>query len=188
MYIRDKVNDKYTHSCDIKSVSENSSKPIRTLSIRIVAATPSLSNGQIVVSIPNVKTPVPLFILMRALGIVSDKDIIRHIVLDLKSGEKYLKDLTPSVYDGSRLFSQVLAIKYIATLTKGKTVNHAYEILSDYLLPHIGEMNFKEKAYYIGYMVLEMLKVKSKEKSATDRDNFKYKRVETSARINVSII
>tara|TARA_B100000424_G_scaffold36115_3_gene24406 strand:- start:3097 stop:7917 length:4821 start_codon:yes stop_codon:yes gene_type:complete len=183
MYIRDKVSDKYTHSCDIKSVSENSSKPIRTLSIRIVAATPSLSNGQIVVSIPNVKTPVPLFILMRALGIVSDKDIIRHIVLDLKSGEKYLKDLTPSVYDGSRLFSQVLAIKYIATLTKGKTVNHAYEILSDYLLPHIGEMNFKEKAYYIGYMVLEMLKVKSKEKSATDRDNFKYKRVETSGEL-----
>lgn len=183
MYIRDKVNDKYTHSCDIKSVSENSSKPIRTLSIKIVAPTPSLSNGQIVVNVPNVKMPVPLFILMRALGISSDKDIIRHIVLDLKTGHKYLKELTPSVYDGSRIFTQALAIKFIATLTKGKTVHHAYEILCDYLLPHIGEMNFKEKAYYIGHMVLEMLKVKTKETSATDRDNFKYKRVETSGEL-----
>ena len=32
-------------------------------------------------------------------------------------------------------------------------------ILTDYFLPHIGEINFKEKAYFLGYMVFRMLSV-----------------------------
>ena len=183
MYIRDKVNDKYTHSCEIKSVSENSSKPIRTLSIRILAPTPTYSNNNIVVVIPNVRKPVPLFILMRALGIISDKDIIKHILLDLDKNSNYLDALVPSIYDASGFFSQVLALKYIASLTKGKETHHAYEILADYLLPHIGEMNLKDKAFYIGHMTFELLKVKLKENLPTDRDNFKFKRIETSGEL-----
>jgi DNA-directed RNA polymerase II subunit RPB2 len=57
----------YSHSAEIRSVSEDASKPIRTLSIKIVAPSTTLSNNQIVVNIPNVRKPVPLFILMRAL-------------------------------------------------------------------------------------------------------------------------
>ena len=41
------------------------------------------SNNQIVVNVPNVRKPVPLFILMRALGIISDKSIIECCLLDL---------------------------------------------------------------------------------------------------------
>ena len=73
LYIRDKVNELYSHSADIRCVSEDASKPIRTLSIRIVAPSATLTNNQIVVNVPNVRKPVPLFILMRALGIISDK-------------------------------------------------------------------------------------------------------------------
>ena len=36
LYIRDNYNDIYSHSAEIRSVSEDVSKPIRTLSIRIV--------------------------------------------------------------------------------------------------------------------------------------------------------
>ena len=36
LYVRDKVNDLYSHAADIRSVSEDASKPIRTLSVRIV--------------------------------------------------------------------------------------------------------------------------------------------------------
>ena len=52
------------------------------------------------------------------------------------------------------------------------------EILADYFLPHIGELNFKDKACFLGYMVLELLKVFMKENKSTDRDSFKFKRVE----------
>ena len=78
LYIRDKISDKYSHSAEIRSVSEDASKPIRTLSVRMVTPTASYTNNQIVVNIPNVRKPVPLFIVMRALGIISDKEIIEY--------------------------------------------------------------------------------------------------------------
>ena len=84
----------------------------------------------------------------------------------------------PSIHDAGRIFTQEGAIQYIATFTKGHTIPHALEILTNYLLPHIGEMNFKDKAYFIGYMVKQLLSVYTKEIKATDRDNFKFKRVE----------
>ena len=85
-----------------------------------------------------------------------------------------------SIHDAGNIFNQEVAMKYMATLTKGKTMAHILEILMDYFLPHIGENNFINKAYYLGYMVNELLKVYKGEKKATDRDSFKYKRVELS--------
>ena len=58
----------------------------------------------------------------------------------------------------------------------------------DYFLPHIGENNFKEKAYYLGYMVFELLKVYLETKKPTDRDSFKFKRVELAGNINLWFI
>jgi len=82
LYIKkNKEDDIYSFSAEIRSVSEDTSKPIRTTAVKIVSPGSALSNNQIVVSIPNVKKPVPLFILMRALGVISDKDIIETCLL-----------------------------------------------------------------------------------------------------------
>jgi DNA-directed RNA polymerase beta subunit len=178
LYVRDKGNELYSHSAEIRSVSEDASKPVRTLSIKIVAPSTTKTNKQIVVIVPNVRKPVPLFILMRALGVESDRDIIDYCLLDREKYAHYIEHFIPSVHDAGRLFNQEVALKYIATLTKGKTIPHALEILTNYLLPHIGEINFQEKAYFIGYMVKQLLQVYTKEIKATDRDNFRFKRIE----------
>jgi DNA-directed RNA polymerase II subunit RPB2 len=178
LYVRDKGNDLYSHSAEIRSVSEDASKPVRTLSIKIVAPSTTKTNEQMVVIIPNVRKPVPLFILMRALGIEADRDIIDYCLLDREKYAHYMNLFIPSIHDAGRIFNQEVALKYIATLTKGKTIPHALEILTNYLLPHIGEMNFQEKAYFIGYMANELLQVYTKERKATDRDNFRFKRIE----------
>jgi DNA-directed RNA polymerase II subunit RPB2 len=177
--IKDSVNDKYSHSADIRTASEDPSKPVRTLSVRIVAKTPSSNNfNNIVVNIPNVRLPVPLFILMRALGVISDKEIIQHCLLDMEKNSNYIDLFIPSVYDAGIVYTQEQALQYIATLTKHKTVSSVMHILMDYFLPHIGELNFKQKAYYLGYMVFRLLKVFMKDELPTDRDSFKYKRVD----------
>jgi DNA-directed RNA polymerase II subunit RPB2 len=178
IYVKDKVNELYSHSSVVRSVSEDASKPIRTLSVGIVAPSPNTTNNQIVVNVPNVRKPIPLFILMRALGVESDKSIIEHCLLDLDKYSTYIDLFIPSIHDANKIFNQEIALKYIATFTKGKTVAHALEILTNYFLPHVGEMNFANKAYYLGHMVLQLLMVYSGVIKPTDRDSFKYKRVE----------
>jgi DNA-directed RNA polymerase II subunit RPB2 len=178
IYTKDSVNDLYSHSADIRSVSEDASKPVRTLSIRIVTPTTTLSNNQIVVNVPNVRKPVPLFILMRALGIESDRAIIEYCLLDLDKYASYIDLFIPSIHDAGHIFSQEVALKYIATFTKHKTIPHALDILTNYFLPHVGEMNFSDKAYFIGNMVKQLLMVYTKEIKPTDRDSFRFKRVD----------
>ena len=178
LYIRDVNDDTYLYSAEIRSVSENVSKPVRTLSVKIMAPTNKFTFKNIVVNIPNVRKPVPLFIVFRALGVISDKQIITTCLLDLEKHPDMIDLFIPSVHDAGGILNQVNALKYIATLTKGKTVPHAFEILADYFLPHVGEMNFTQKAYYLGYIVFRLLSVYTGVEPPTDRDNFKYKRIE----------
>jgi DNA-directed RNA polymerase II subunit RPB2 len=172
--------DIYSHSAEIRTVSEDASKPIRTTAVKILSPSPSLSNRQIVVTVPNVRKPVPLFILMRALGVISDKDIIKTCLLDMKKNDSYVDLFIPSVHDANKIFTQETALDYIKFFTKRGTISGVIEILSDYFLPNIGEMNFLEKAYFIGLMVNKLLKVYTGEEKPTDRDNFAFKRVELS--------
>ena len=178
LYIKSDYNEIYSHSAEIRSVSEDVSKPIRTLSIRLVRPSSKYTNNQIVVNIPNVRKPIPLFIVMRALGVISDKEIIEYCLLDCDKYKNYIDLFRPSIHNAGNIFNQEVALKYIATFTKGKTIPHILEILMDYFLPHMGENNFKEKAYYLGYMVFELLKVYVEHKKPTDRDSFNFKRVE----------
>ena len=178
LYVRESVNEIYGAAADIRSASEDTSKPVRTLSVRKVLPSSTYTNGQIVVNIPNVRKPIPLFILMRALGVESDKEIIECCLLDLEKNASFIDLFIPSIHDANRFFTQEEAIKFIATFIKVKTIPSTLEILSDYLLPHVGEMNFKEKAFFIGNMVFELLKVDVGLKKGTDRDSFRYKRIE----------
>ena len=181
LYIRKNSSDDiYSYSAEVRSVSEDASKPTRTTSVKIIAPTSVLENGQFVVAVPNVRKPVPLFILMRGLGVISDKDIIRTCLLNLDENKGYIDLFMNSIHDCHEIYNQSTALKYIASFTKRKTTIGVLEILSDYFLPHIGVMNFLEKAYYVGYMVYKMLKVSTGIELPTDRDNFRFKRIELS--------
>jgi DNA-directed RNA polymerase II subunit RPB2 len=183
LYIRDNVNEIYTHSAEIKCVSPDPSKPKRTVSVRIVAPKPSLSNGQIVVEVPNVRKAIPLFILMRALGIISDKEIIQTCLLDLDKHKNMVDLFIPSIHDAYQIYTQTAAIDFIKTFTKGKTKETVFDILMNYFFANVGEMNFREKAFALGYVVYRMLRVVTKQEPPTDRDSFKFKRVETSGKL-----
>ena len=181
LYVRkNKGDDIYSFSAEIRSVSEDPSKPMRTTAVKLVAPSTVYSNNQIVVNVPNVKKPIPLFILMRALGVISDKQIIQTCLLDLEKYIDYVDLFIPSVHDANRIFNQQVALEYIATFTKRETVSSVHEILMNFFLPHVGEDNYLDKAYFLGYMVNKLLKVVMQEEKPTDRDSFLLKRVELS--------
>ena len=172
------TNPDFLYSAEIKSVSENASKPVRSLRMDMVAPTKQYSNKNIVINIPNVRAPVPLFIVFRALGVLTDKEIIHTCLLDMNKYENLIDDFIPSIHDAGPIMTQLNALQYIAQLAKYKTVENALLILSDYFLPHIGETNFVEKAYFLGYMAKRLLLVANGLESPIDRDSYRYKRIE----------
>ena len=181
LYVRKYKDDElYSFSCEVHSVSEDSSKPIRYTSAKIIAPDASYTNNQIVIDVPNVKKPIPLFILMRALGVISDKSIIEYCLLDLDSNSNMVDLFIPSIHDANAIFTQQIALEFIAKFTKRQTISAVQDILMNYFLPHVGEDNFLNKAYFIGFMVNKLLRVFMGKEHPTDRDNFKFKRIETS--------
>ena len=174
-----KVDDEKTlFIAEIKSVSENTAKPIRTLRIELVKCGARYSNMNIVVNIPNVRKPVPLFIVFRALGLLTDKEIIETCLLDLDKNSAMMDLFIPSIHDAGIIMTQTEALHFIAQLTKTKTNTNVLFILTDYFLPHIGETNYTEKAYFLGYMVKRLLSAYQGMDPPIDRDSFRYKRVE----------
>lgn len=181
MYIREVKDNIHDYSVEIRSISEDESKPKRTFAIRRVAMKAPNHNEYLSVFIPNVRKPIPLFTVFRALGIESDREIVNIILGNkLKDNAVFLELLKPSITDSGGIYTQHQAISFIQTFIKEMNHDAVYYILSDYFLPHLGELNFKVKAHYLGYMVLELLKTIVGLKPVTDRDHYKYKRVETS--------
>ena len=166
----------YSYTCDIHSVSEDTSKPIRYMSVKMFA-----EEGHIVAFVPMAAKPVPLFILFRALGVISDKEIIAYCLLDMKKNKDMIDLFIASVHDAKTIFTQDAALTYISQLfMKRGTIDETLNILMNYFLPHIGENNFIDKAYFLGHMVHKMLRVHQELEPPSDRDNFQYKRIETS--------
>ena len=184
LYVRKyKEGENYLYSSEIRSVSEDTSKPVRTTSVKMMSPSATHSNKQIVVEVPNVRKPIPLFILMRALGVISDKEIIESCILDLELNERYIDLFIPSVHDACKIFTQQSALEFIATFTKRQSVSYVMDILMNYFIPHVGINNFLDKAFFIGHMTMKLLRVHTGEEKPTDRDNFKYKRVEQAGKL-----
>ena len=101
---------------------------------------------------------VPLFILFRALGRISDKEIVSLIIYD--TDEKSLKDklyelLIPSIKDSQPIMDQRMAYKILSFNTKGKEVINVIELLKNNFF-----LNYKtnnEKSYFLGYSVRKLL-------------------------------
>ena len=111
-----KNNTKYAYSAEIKSVPDF--KCISPKQINLMIS--SKNNGfgcAIVVQIPRVKQPIPLFIVFRALGVISDKEICEYILLDLNYA-KYkplLENLQASIMDANKYTTREDCIKYITS-------------------------------------------------------------------------
>lgn len=179
-----KHSDKAYYAATIRSESEDEDKLARRTTVSIITREDpnqlnkdGVSLHQIVVEIPDVHTPIPLFIVMRALGIVSDKQIIDTCL----QGDSHLMDyFHDSICDAGSVFTQSMAVQFIGTFTKYHSIHYSLRILSELFLPHIGELNFIDKAYFLGHMVKKVLRVAVGLDPATERDSFRYKRIDTS--------
>ena len=79
----------------------------------------------IYVTIPRIKQPIELFILFRALGILTDKKICEYIVLNTEQEKqaKILKYLQASIIDGNKYTTEEEALKYISSYAAYNPIN-----------------------------------------------------------------
>jgi len=143
------------------------------------------SPGPLHVTLPYIRSDIPIFIAFRALGFVADKDILEHIVYDF--GDNEMMDLLrPSIEEAQVIQSQAVALDYIGKrgsavgVARDKRIKYAREILQKELLPHVGvgEDCETKKAYYMGYMIHRLLLVSLGRRKEDDRDHYGNKRLD----------
>merc|ERR1719247_1328915 len=151
---------KYTWVCEVRSRPEGS-QAVSGFQVKMMAnfGSRSACRGQIVCTIPYIRTEVNIFIVFRALGVIADKDIIERCVYDFK--DKHMIQMLKNTMDeAAPISTQDLALDYIAKrgptigIKKEERIKYAADLMTKDLLPHIGIKDFSEnkKAYFLGYM------------------------------------
>ena len=124
---------------------------------------------------------IPLFVLFRALGSVSDKQILSQIIYEndppkLKS--RLLDELRASISDTQPIYDQKSAMKLLAMNTKGKEIINVIDILANNFLPNYKSNS--DKCSYLGYSVRKLILTKLGIIKETDRDSYSLKRIDTA--------
>ena len=135
-------------------------------------------------TLPYVKSDIPMAIVFRALGIVSDEEILSHIVYD-RTDTQMLELLKPSIEEGSIVQDREAALDFIGRrgaqqATKDRRLKFARDIMQREFLPHISQREGQDtrKAYFFGYMIHRMLQCVLGRRDEDDRDHFGKKRLD----------
>ena len=138
------------------------------------------SDGAIHVSMPGVPTEIPFVILMRALGLQSDKEVAEAV-----SPDKVIQnELEASFEKATGIDTIEDAIMYLGSrVAHGQVEEYrrqkAESILDRNFLPHVGRTlrNRREKALFLGEMACRALELKLGKRKPDDKDHFKNKRL-----------
>jgi DNA-directed RNA polymerase beta subunit len=165
---------------EIRSCDEFSKRPPSLLKIVLT------QHGIIRIVFMCVKKPIPLFILFRALGIETDKEIFSLVSSTLDN--KLCKYLQESLEEAYHISCTNDALEWIGKnsnvvhKTSEEKIVYAKLLLQKDFLPHIGidDMSITKKSYYLGYMINKMLEIVSGNREYDDRDHYGNKRVDVS--------
>ena len=184
-----KNNTKYTWMAEVKSVPDHKCISPKQINMMVSSKNNGFGNP-LSVQIPRVKQVIPLFILFRALGVLSDKEICEKILLDLRNENhiQMLDGLQASIIEANTLLTQVECIKYITTHVMYTPINmdketgakkkHDFtmDILTNDLFPHCKTAD--QKIYFLGYMTNQLLQANFGWTKQDDRDSYLNKRID----------
>ena len=184
-----KNSTKWSWTAEIKSVPDF--KVISPKKINIYVATRDNGFGHpMYIQVARFKNPIPLFVLFRAYGIISDEEICNMILLNTKNEDmkKMLFNLKGSIVDANEILTQDQAITYITGQVKYTPLNmtkeegfqkkkeFAMEVLQTDVFPHC--KTEKQKIYFLGYMTNRLIQTKMGRHKPDDRDSYINKRID----------
>lgn len=153
-------------------------KQTRRVALSRLHASSTNEEGAIRVSLPLVKGTIPLFVLFRALGVESDRDIVRMILPDADAPGVAAAEATlvASIHDAWPITNSRLAIEYIRTLTTGFIVEHVLDILHTHVFSHVPDRPLA-RAQYLAELVRKMIRVEQGAEPSTNRDDIRNQRL-----------
>lgn len=180
IFVTRSKNPDFTYEGFIHCISSESVFP-KTTKLYAYSSTyhKGLRRNAIVVTVPHINTLIPLFVLFRALGITSDKDILEYICYKPDADPEVLQYLEASIVDGNIVYTQDQALAYLAYHVDYKSKEAVQYILMNNLFPNI-EKSPKSRAFFLGHIVQKLIRTALGRAPETDRDNFMYKRVKLS--------
>ena len=184
-----KNNNKWAWLAEIKSIPDFKCISPKQINIMICSRNNGFGHA-IYIQIPKIKQPIPLFILFKALGIISDKEICEFILLSIrdKKMEKMLYALKASIIEANKYLTQEESLLYIITYAMYTPINMEKEagekkkreftcnVLENDLFPHCKTK--QQKLYFLGYMTNQLLSTKFGWRHKDDRDAYMNKRID----------
>ena len=172
---------------EIRSAVEKGSRLISSMQLKLYAGGESGSRaafGKVIkVSLPYIKSDIPIAIVFRALGIVSDEDILNHICR--RDDTQMLEMLKPCLEEAFVIQDRDVALDFIGRRgqqqgNRDKRIKYARDIMQKEFLPHISQEEGAEtrKAFFMGYMVNRLLQCALGRTEEDDRDHFGKKRLD----------
>jgi DNA-directed RNA polymerase II subunit RPB2 len=168
---------------EIKCIGPDNDQVPKSNTVKIVYHPKNQLITMLRVTVPRIKTEIPIMILFRALGVLADKDIY-ELILGKVHDPCYDPIMIETIMEGSSIFTTDQALAWLAEHTntwsvKSQKQSNVQDILSEELFPQIGgkEMNY-EKACFLAHMVRKVLWTSMKRIPTDDRDAYPNKRVD----------
>ena len=182
---------KWSWFAEIKSIPDFKCISPKQIEMMIASKNNGFGHG-IFMNIPRIKQPIELFVVFRALGIMSDKTICEYILLQIPSELSYqtqiLNFLQASIIDANKYMTQEDALRHITAAVAYTPINmdkekglrkkqeFTHDVLNNDLFPHCKTL--PQKLYMLGYMCQKLIKTSMGYMPPDDRDSYVNKRIE----------
>jgi DNA-directed RNA polymerase II subunit RPB2 len=205
-----KNNNKWRYVAEIKSIPDSKCISPKQINMMVVAKQNGFGHP-LVIQIPRMKQPIPLFVVFRALGVLSDQEICEYIVYNIDGSSastddtggggasgistKLLGALQASIIDANGIMTQEDAVRYFTTQVIFTPINmdkesgamkkreFAHEVLHNDLFPHCN--TDQQRKFFLGHMANKLLCAFFEINKQDDRDSYLNKRVDlTGALLN----
>ena len=168
---------------EIRSMNESLYLPTKTISLSM--SKKSNHMGRVIrINTSFLKSEIPVFIMFRALGILSDNEIIHHIVYDLDkiNNKDIIQELRACCDDASGIYTKIDALDYIlknvtGNLRNTKTIETVESVIDNDFIPHVTGKN--KKALYLGHMINKAISVYLGYEPYDNRDSYINKRIDS---------
>jgi len=172
---------------EIRSMCDSSYLPPKTTCLNMSGKLNHM--GRIIrINTSFIRSEVPIFVIFRALGIISDREIINHIVYDTDSekNQRIINELMACCEDACDINTQEQAENTLIKIMIGVNKNNDHEtnkaqlhnnLMNDFL-PHVGK-SYRRKALYVGFIIRKMIRIYLGYDTYDNRDSYINKRVDT---------